>query len=177
MPDFSLLYTTRLILRRPTKTDTDGYLAIYGDPRTNAFNPAGPVADRSQADARMARMLDHWQRHGWGTWAVCARSDPGELLGFGGLSDHLYGTESRTNLGFRFAVATWGKGHATEVATRALQAAWQLGLKEVWGTARENNLASRRVLEKVGMRQVDKIEDPSGAAASIWYLARRPRED
>jgi len=173
MYDITHLLTDRLLLRRPVASDTDGYFAIYGDPQTNMFNPAGPLADRVQAEARMASMLDRWEAHGWGTWAVSDQECPDELLGFGGLSDHLYGTERRTNLGFRFAAVAWGKGYATELAASALQTAWRIGLDEVWGSVRENNLASRRVLEKIGMLQVDKVQDPSGAAATIWYTARQ----
>jgi len=173
MYDISRLLTARLLLRRPTANDTDGYFAIYGDPKTNTFNPAGPLTDRVQAEARMASILDRWQTHGWGTWAVSDQERPDELLGFGGLSDHLYGAERRPNLGFRFSAAAWGKGYATELAACALQTAWRMGLLEVWGSVRENNLASRRVLEKIGMLQADMVQDPSGAAATIWYTATR----
>lgn len=173
MYDIARLLTARLILRRPTASDTDRYFAIYGDPQTNMFNPAGPLADLAQAEARMASMLHQWEAHGWGTWAVSDQQRPDELLGFGGLSDHLYGAERRTNLGFRFAATAWGKGYATELAAAALQTAWRIDLGEVWGSVRENNLASRRVLEKIGMRQVNEVQDPNGAAAIIWYAARQ----
>jgi len=48
--------------------------------------------------------------------------------------------------------ASWGRGHATEGAAAALAFGFlDGGLSEVVGVAREANLASLRVMEKLGM--------------------------
>src|SRR5579863_3407271 len=46
----------------------------------------------------------------------------------------------------------WGRGYATEAADAFLSRAFQeLGLQRVWATCDVRNVASRRVMEKVGM--------------------------
>ncbi len=46
----------------------------------------------------------------------------------------------------------WGRGYASEIAAVAVAHARALGLTEVLGFTLTTNSASRRVLEKVGMR-------------------------
>ena len=46
----------------------------------------------------------------------------------------------------------WGRGFATEIAQAVLRYGFETaGLARVWGVADRENVASRRVLEKVGM--------------------------
>lgn len=47
---------SRLTYRRPHASDVQRLFAIYGDPQTNLFNPAGPMASLEVA----RRLLDHW---------------------------------------------------------------------------------------------------------------------
>jgi [ribosomal protein S5]-alanine N-acetyltransferase len=44
-----------------------------------------------------------------------------------------------------------------------------LELEKIWASARENHPASRRVLEKIGMRQIRREPDPRGVPASLIY--------
>jgi RimJ/RimL family protein N-acetyltransferase len=62
------------------------------------------------------------------------------------------GTPGEVNLGYRFRRDAWGKGYATEGA-RALvrKGSSELGVQRVVATTYEENLASRRVMEKLGM--------------------------
>jgi RimJ/RimL family protein N-acetyltransferase len=54
----------------------------------------------------------------------------------------------------------WGRGLATEAARAVLRHAFcALGLAQVDGGASADNIASRRVMEKAGMRYVGRTED------------------
>jgi ribosomal-protein-alanine N-acetyltransferase len=168
--------SARLILRKPLQQDVGALFEIFGDPRTNTFNPAGPYRKRSEANVTMARWLAHWDRNGFGDWAVCLKSAPAEIIGFGGLSYSMFGKSEKINLGYRFSTAVWGQGIASEFAETAVHAGFLiLRLEEILATVRENHLASRRVLEKTGLRQIDVIPDPRGIASSIIYEIRRTR--
>ena len=52
----------------------------------------------------------------------------------------------------------WGRGYATDMAVLALEHARRLRLGEVVGLTAVSNRASRRVLEKAGMRLEERIE-------------------
>lgn len=171
MHDIENFQTPRLILRRPTSVDTKAYFEIYGDAATNVFNPAGPCASYAEAESAMAQQHAKWERYGHGLWAISLQSRPDEVIGFGGLTRRIFGEAERVNLGFRFGTSAWGKGYATELAQACLDVAWHhLLVPEVWASVRENHQVSRRVLEKIGMKPVERVPDFHGMPASIWYL-------
>jgi RimJ/RimL family protein N-acetyltransferase len=60
-------------------------------------------------------------------------------------------------LGYRLAREHWGKGYATEGAKAALHVGFnQLGLKEIVSFTPNVNLASRAVMERVGMTDANE---------------------
>jgi len=164
--------TPRLLLRRPTEADAERFFEIFGDPRTNAFNPDGPWPDLAHAREVLARWMAHWEKHGFGGWAVSPLEAPERIVGYAGLSWRDYAGTMRVNLGFRFAFEAWGRGYATEIGLGALEAAFDvLALPEVRALARPANLASQRVLRKIGMTEIGTLDDVPGEAPSRLYRA------
>lgn len=166
--------TSRLIYRRPKPADLPTVFTIFGDPQTNLFNPAGPMTDIAQAEALLDRWLQHWETHGYGWWAISSAQAPEQILGFAGIAAHDYLRKTVTNLGYRFAVEAWGHGYATGAAQTALTHAFDhLGLPEVFGLVRPDHVASIRVLEKIGMRRIDELDDVPGKAPSLIFRIQR----
>jgi RimJ/RimL family protein N-acetyltransferase len=166
--------TPRIIARQPTSRDVDTLFRIYGDPRTNEFNPVGPMRSLVDAETTMARWVDHWTENGFGTWAIAWVDRPGEVVGFGGLSYRPFGDEIKVNVGYRLGVEAWGRGLATELATTAIKFGFQaLHVQEIFALVRSNHLASRRVLEKAGLTQFGTLDDVPGDAPSIVYKISR----
>jgi RimJ/RimL family protein N-acetyltransferase len=169
------LFSTRLLLRKPQATDDADLFRIFGDPRTQTHNPAGPYRDLKRAQTVLRDWELHWQTHGFGQWAICLREQAHTVIGFGGLAYLDYQGEIRLNLGFRFAVETWGQGYATEMANVGLHTAFTiLHFPAVYAKVRAQHQASISVLEKVGMQQIDTLHDVPGAAASLVYCKRAP---
>jgi RimJ/RimL family protein N-acetyltransferase len=162
--------TVRLHLRRLEAADFDRFHAIHSDPATNRFNPAGPMTSRVQAQAVFDAWCAHWDTHGYGQWAVAALEAPEHVIGFGGIALRAYLDTQRVNLGYRFDAAHWGQGYASELAFAARDVA--MGLLAVpclYGLVRPLHGASIRVLDKIGMEQVDLLDDVPGAAPSLVY--------
>ncbi|WP_263261878.1 GNAT family N-acetyltransferase [Pseudomonas sp. RIT-PI-S] len=169
--------TRRLTLRPPTQDDVHSVFAIYGDPATHRFNPAGPLKTQHHAAAMLKRWMVHWQSAGYGQWAIAERDAPDVIIGFGGLDKRPYGPVERLNLGYRFAVAAWGKGYATELSQASLDFGFaELDVPEVFAMVRPGHGASIRVLEKVGMRCIDTLDDVPGEPPSLVYRASRAQE-
>ncbi|MFJ2386612.1 GNAT family N-acetyltransferase [Pseudomonas koreensis] len=166
--------TKRLLYRRPQQADLPTVFAIFGDPQTNLFNPAGPMTDITQAEALLDRWLQHWEAHGYGWWAISSAQAPEHILGFAGIAAHDYLGQKVINLGYRFAVEAWGHGYATEAAQNALTHAFNhLSLPEVFGLVRPDHTASIRVLEKIGMRRFGELDDVPGKAPSLVFRIQR----
>lgn len=167
--------TERLILRAPTTYDLAAFFAIFGDPRTNAYNPSGPCADIAVASNMLAVRTAHWRRYGFGQWAIAARERPDAVIGFGGLAWRDYGGIERLNLGYRFAPHAWGHGYATELGVASLAHAFgHLREPAVYALVRPANVASVRVLEKIGMRRTGDLDDVPGHARSLVYCSTGP---
>lgn len=86
-------------------------------------------------------------RFGHGRWMV-ARKETGEALGWCGLKNE----DGVIDLGYRFFRSAWGKGYATEAAQACIDYGFdKLNMPRITGRVLPDNIASCRVLEKVGM--------------------------
>lgn len=160
-----------LNFRPPTDKDFADFYRIYGDPRTNIFNPHGAM-NQTEAEINFTGLLAHWQMHEFGVWVA---EHEGKTIGFGGLSYRRYGKEEHINLGYRFSPEAWGKGFATTLGQYAVRYGFQqLGFASIYALVRPEHAASRRVLEKCGLQAVDVVHDIPDAAPSVIYRIDNP---
>jgi ribosomal-protein-alanine N-acetyltransferase len=144
--------TPRLLLRSWSYTDLPAAAEVYGDPEVMRFIGAGAPLSLEA----MAAMIDRWSRHeaahGFTLWALVERAT-GELLGDCGLI-HLDGGPE-IEVGYRLRRDRWGLGYATEAARACVAHGFEaLGLDRVCGVTHPANVASQRVLQKCGMRDL-----------------------
>jgi ribosomal-protein-alanine N-acetyltransferase len=146
-----LLETPRLLLRPFGAGDAEiVHRDVYSDPAVMRYVATGPMATLDVTQRLLNDYDAHQRRHGYSFWAVIERST-GELIGDSGL----YRTPTgETELGYTLGAAWWGRGYATEAASRWLSYAFDdLGVFEVVALAEPANVASLHVLEKLGMRR------------------------
>ena len=140
------------LLFRPWRDeDLPAYAAMNADPRVMQFFQKTWTPQESAAT--LARVRDHFDRHGFGKWAVEA---PGvaPLVGIVGLAvpDYDLPFNPCVEMGWRLAAEFWGRGYATEAARAALDfALGELGLREVVAFTVPTNVRSRAVMERLGM--------------------------
>jgi ribosomal-protein-alanine N-acetyltransferase len=148
--------TDRLFLRRFSREDLDAYAGIMGDYEVGKWFPKGEGYTREEAKKSLDNILDHWSKHGFGIWAITDK-DNKFLLGRCGLN--LITETSEVEVDFVLARNYWGKGYATEAARAALAYGFDvLGLNRIIALTKPDNVASRRVIEKIGMRYVKNAE-------------------
>src|SRR3954470_317358 len=103
---------------------------MNADPRVMEFFPG--TLTRAESDAVVDRIEAHFDRHGFGLWAIEV-PDVAPFVGFTGLSVPRFEAPFMpcVEIGWRLAVAHWGKGYATEAARLALDYGFgTLGLAE-----------------------------------------------
>jgi len=147
-----LLCTTRLLLRPWRDADLPVFAALNADPEVRHWFP-GPLT-REQSDAQAARCQEDIAVHGFGFWAV---EVPGvaPFVGFVGLKHVTFAAPftPAVEAGWRPSREHWGRGYATEAARAALAYGFgPLGLAEIVAFTVPGNLASRRVMDRIGMQ-------------------------
>jgi RimJ/RimL family protein N-acetyltransferase len=124
---------------------------MSADQRVMEYFPK--LLDRAESDALAARIIEHFDQHGFGLWAVEA---PGmaDFIGFVGLSVPRFEAHFTpcVEIGWRLACEHWGKGYATEGALCALDFAFRkLQLEQVVSMTVPANRRSWQVMERLGM--------------------------
>lgn len=148
------LETERLVLRRLTAGDVDALVELDSDPAVMRFVNGGRATGREEIEGDI---LPVWLRYyerggGFGFWAAIEKAS-GAFIGWFHLRPRAEGAPDEPELGYRLRAASWGLGYATE-GSRALvdHAFRELGAARVTAETMAVNTASRRVMEKAGLR-------------------------
>ncbi|MBL0406991.1 GNAT family N-acetyltransferase [Microvirga aerilata] len=166
----AILQTERLRFHLWQAEDLPLLLELHGDPEVQRFLEAGePVWDGAVLKGKFDRFRADYAEHGWTKFKLLDAQ--GRFLGRAGFGrfDETGGLE----LGYSLMRPFWGQGYATEAASALL--GWIYGaapVEYVIGFAVADHAASRRVLEKIGMRFTD-IRDLSGVP-NAFYRHDRP---
>lgn len=151
MSQVPLLTTERLRLRAWKESDLPAFAALNADPRVMEHFPT--LLARAESDERAAKIIDHFNRHGFGLWAVEVAGGP-DFIGFVGLNVPTYQAHFTpcVEIGWRLAYDHWHKGYATEGARAAVAFAFdELQLDEIVSMTVPANRRSRAVMERLGM--------------------------
>jgi RimJ/RimL family protein N-acetyltransferase len=121
---------------------------LWGDAEAMQFIPGGVKTSVDETRERLETLRARG-RHGWGFWAIEERESGRPVGGVGLFPLNWEGPE--IELAYHVVPSVWNLGYASEAATAALAAAWDTGLDHVVAVAIPGNVASRRVMEKLGM--------------------------
>jgi ribosomal-protein-alanine N-acetyltransferase len=140
--------TERLILRPFENADVKAIAQMRADPVFMRY--IKPTETHRQSIAWMQLVSRYWQTHNYGFWAVVLK-ESNVTIGWSG-TWQLPETKEK-EIGFAIAPQFWGKGLATEAARVALHYSFEnrRAAKTV-AVAKPENMASRRVMEKLGMK-------------------------
>ena len=141
--------TPRLLLRRFTEADAPLILALNSDPEIVKYLHEPTLETEEQAKQILTYIILPQYKNNLGRWAIHTK-DNMDFIGWCGLK---YRPElDEIDLGYRLMQKAWGKGFATESAQYTLDHGFKnLDLKLITGRAHIENLASIKVLEKIGM--------------------------
>lgn len=165
------LETERLVIRSFTGADASAlHERVFGDPDTMRYIPNGASPSVERTRAAVERFVRHEREHGFGLWAVTL-NDTGELIGDCGLV-LVEGKGPEIEIAYHIGKPFWGKGYATEAARACLAYGFkELRLEEIIAICYPEHMASRRVMEKAGMRYAGTARHYDTDLAK--YVARR----
>ena len=157
--------TERTVLRMFTMDDLDDLARIFGNPQVMKYlgHTCEPIP-RDETEKALASIINHWEKNGFGRWAVISKVN-NKLIGCAGLRSY----EGTAELVYLLDDSYWGKGLATEIAGKIIKYGFETReFPQIIAMTRPGNAASRRVMDKLGMRFYK--EDTIFDAFVVFYI-------
>jgi len=162
--------TERLTLRQMDTSDAAFLVRVMNTPKWLKF-----IGDRnvhSEEDGVKYitdRVLSQYNRLGYSNFTVIRKSD-GEKIGVCGLYDR-DGLEG-IDIGFAFLPEYEGMGYGLEAASTIKEAAFGVfGIPKICAITSKENVASQRLLERIGLKQIKSIVLPGETEEVLYYEA------
>jgi [ribosomal protein S5]-alanine N-acetyltransferase len=142
--------TPRLILGQFTEDDASLILQLNSDPEVVKYVHEPVLTSEEQAEKILLDIILPQYKYNLGRWAIYTKTG-NKFIGWCGLK---YRPElNEIDLGYRLKNNAWGKGYATEAAQATLDHGFNsLDLNVITGRSHIENIASLKVLEKIGMQ-------------------------
>jgi len=146
----TILETERMTLRPFTMDDVDDLLRLFSDPVAMRFSLTG-VRDRAATVEWLELVIARTRRDGHGFWAATL-NESGEYLGHAGLLKQQVEGRDEVEIAYWFLRSHWNQGLAPEAACACRDyGLGELRRERLVSLIVPENVASRRVAEKVGM--------------------------
>lgn len=164
-----ILETPRLCLRRLLPEDLAPLFALYRDPEVRRYFPEG-ILSHEETKEELEWFLDgHPEHPKLGLWATVERTT-GAFVGRCGLLPWTLEGRYEVEVAYLLDRAYWGRGLATEAARAVAEYGFGvLGLTRLVSLIGEENRASQRVAEKIGMTFERAMADDKGP---FWLYSR-----
>jgi RimJ/RimL family protein N-acetyltransferase len=165
-----ILETQRLKLREFRQDDLDDLAAMVADEDQMGFYPRPKTRD--EASAWISWNLALYKEYGFGFWFIESLATS-SFLGYCGIRPLALEGASENEIGWHTRKTCWNQGIATEAATAARDLAFRrFALSRLVAIIHPDHIASRRVAEKIGMRdeRTTVVDDDYPA---VIYTAER----
>ena len=152
--------TERFLIRELSLDDVDGIFKMESDPDVHTYLGKKPIKTKEEAMAAIEFVRQQYISNGIGRWAIIDKKT-GDFVGWTGfklITESINNHINYYDIGYRLRKEYWGKGIATETATAALKYGFEnLNTETIYSFADCNNIASNKILEKIGMTRKEKF--------------------
>ena len=150
------LETERLLIRPLDMADAPVlHEKITGDPDVMRVSPEGASPSLEKTREDLAKVMARENEWHCTSWAVVEK-ETGQLVGTCGLIP-VEGKGPDIELTYYFAKDVWGRGYCTEAVRAVLDYGFdELGIDPILAMTFPDHKASWRVMEKAGMRYVER---------------------
>jgi len=158
----NILETNRLILRHQVLSDLDSLFALYCDLDVRRYIPDAPRTYDEAREELVWHMNGHPKHPNLGLWATIHK-ETGNFIGRCGLLPSTIDGQDEVEVAYLISKAYWGQGLGTEAAQAILDYGFEkLRLPRLICLIDKDNLASRKVAEKIGMTFEKEGKDETG---------------
>ena len=156
MTSFPALETKRLLLRQTTQEDTEAVFAVFSDPKVTQFHDRNTLVHLDEANQIIERWTRGFESRRGIRWGIAERHN-NYLIGSCGFTWHQQANAAE--VGYELSSHYWRQG----IMSEALKAILQYGfidreIQFVIADIMIENIASRKLLEKLGFRSQGILE-------------------
>src|SRR5262245_12889044 len=146
--------TSRLLLRPVIREDIDDLHNLWTEAGMRKYLWDDQIISREMAAEVVEGSIESFKTHGFGFWRISWREGEDRLIGFCGLR-HFQDEQSpqpEVEILYGIDARDWNRGLASEAAHAVLAFGFeQLGLERIYAGADPPNVASIKVMEKLGL--------------------------
>ena len=154
---FPILQTERLVLRQMVAADAESVFAFRSDREVQRYN-GGAIHRLEQASELIQEITDDYRKGVGLEWGVTRRGDD-SVLGIFGYT-HWSDEHQRAEIGYCLHRGHWRQGIAQEAMRAILTFGFgTMGLNRIHACPWADNIASVRLLEKLGFHHEGTLRD------------------
>ena len=162
--------TKRLTGERLRRDHFEFIHSMHQDEAVMAY--LGGKRSHEETSTYFALNLTHWTDHGYGIW-VLKKNDSGFLVGRGGLRNTVFAGNKEVEIAYGLLPSFWNRGFASEFAHCLANIGFRkLRVTSLVSITSLKNIASRRVLEKVGFSYESEISHEN--RINVLYRMKKP---
>lgn len=164
--------TSRLLLRPWQPDDLAELTRLLTDPEVTRYIVLSePFTPKDVAEVA-ARTLEQWDHNGFGPWVAIEKAT-GRWVGRIGLNEiRDWPGPENVEVGWELHQEFWGRGLATEGGRASMRYGFEVvRLARIMSATMATNAASRRVMDKCGLRFQGELHLPETVVA--WYSIDR----
>lgn len=173
----SVIETERLLLEPLDVSRLEEFVALTADPDTMRYWASDGPFTRDEAERNFATSLARLREHGFGRhWIVAKENGVGlgfaETKYFGWSCDDV--SPDEIEIGWMLTPSAWGQGYGTEAGSAVRDEAFdRLELESIIAVHHPENVASGRIMEKLGMAFERDVVDRHGWPYRLYRLTRQ----
>lgn len=146
--NIELLHTVRLVGERLVEVHRPLVFLMFQDPQVAAT--LGGVLTDERCEVALKNNINHWRHYGFGIWNFFERNS-NAFVGRAGLRRMELVPGGGIELAYTVMPEFWNQGYATEMSREVVRVGFNtLGLNVVEAFTLPSNLASQRVMQKLG---------------------------
>ena len=162
------LETEQLILQPVKMEDAEFILELYNSPNFIKF-----IGDRNLRTVEDAetyikeKFLPHVEKHGFGSYVIVTKSDTKKI---GNVGIYVRDGLDAPDIGFSFLPEFEGKGYGFEASKKLMEIAFsEFGLKKISAITTKENIASQKLIEKLGLKFQSIVQLPDDPEDLLYY--------
>jgi len=170
----------RLLYRELLPSDAEAMFEMDSNPEVHRYLGGNPTQTIEETRKIIDFVRQQYIDNGIGRFAAILK-ETGEWIGWVGLKleRNVNGHETFYDIGYRLRPEFWGTGYATESARAFVDYGFNvLKAEKICAYADESNKASRRALEKAGLKYINTFDSDylkkENDERAVWYEIVNP---